>query len=317
MEETSLVPTPPAGFATARLRELADDFFGALTPRTRATYQSNLAAFARFAGAPSIPDALGMLIRSDAGQAFTILTRWKSELTAAGLAGATVNSRMGAVRSLLGFAADCGLISWRVKVRKAPSESKDMRGPSPDQMRALFAACGGGEPIDLRDRALLRLLYNTALRRAEVCSLALEHVDFDRRVLSVLRKGHAVRSDVAMPESVTRALREWIMVRSTEPGALLRNFDPTAKASADLTVDGVANILHRLARKAGLDPKKVRPHGLRRSGVTRAILAMQGNITRVMAFSGHRSPAMVIRYNDAQNDLAREVADAVEALDES
>lgn len=315
MEETSLVPTLPSGVAVERLRALADDFFGSLSVRTRATYQSNLTAFARFMDAPSISDAIGALLRSDAGVAFTILNRWKTSLLDAGLAGSTVNSRMAAVRSLLGFAADCGLIQWRVKVRKASSESKDMRGPSPDQMKALFAACGGDEPIDARDRCLLRLLYNTALRRSEACSLDVEHVDFERRVLSVMRKGRTVRVDVAMPSTVERAIREWLAVRGVDAGSLLRNFDPTAKASAALTDDGVTNILHRLARKAGIDPRKVRPHGLRRSGITRAILAMNGNITRVMAFSGHSSPAMVIRYNDAQNELAREVADAVEALD--
>lgn len=315
MEETSLAPTLPRGVTADRLRALADDFFGSLTPRTRATYQGNLAAFARFMDAPSVSEAIGTLLRSDAGAAFTILNRWKTDLLASGLSGATVNSRMAAVRSLLGFANDCGLIPWRVKVRKAPSESKDMRGPSPDQMKALFAACEGDEPINRRDRALLRLLYNVALRRAEACSLDVGHVDFDRRVLSVLRKGRTVRVDVAMPESVVRALREWIAVRGDAAGALLHNFDPTAKASVALTDDGVTNILHRIARKAGLDPRKVRPHGLRRSGITRALVAMNGNITRVMAFSGHKSPAMVIRYNDAQNDVAREVADAVEALD--
>jgi integrase/recombinase XerC len=320
MNEISLVPTPPAGIATRHsdtLRAMADDFFGSLSPRTRATYQSNLTAFARFVGAASIPEAIETLTSGGAGAAFTTLSRWKTDLLASGLSGATVNSRMGAVRSMLGFANDCGRIAWRVKVRKASSESKSMRGPSPQQMQALFAACSGVDPMAVRDMALLRLLYNTALRRAEACSLGLEDIHFDRRVMSVLRKGHSVRVDVAMPSTVEQALRAWIAVRGAAPGALLHNFDPTNKASPALTGDGVTNILHRLAKAAGLDHKKVRPHGLRHSGITRALKAMNGNITKVMAFSGHKSAAMVIRYNDEQNELAREVAAAVEALDDA
>jgi integrase/recombinase XerC len=315
MDHSLVVPTPPDGIADGRLRVLAADFLDSLTERTRRTYRSNLASFASFVEATSISDAIGTLVRGDAGTAFTLLSRWKSSLVAEGLAGATVNARMTAVRSILGFANDCGLIPWRVRLRRSRVETKDMRGPTPDGMRALFAACEGDSPMAVRDRCLLRLLYNTALRRAEACSLDIGHIDLDRRVMSVMRKGKTVRVDVAIPSTLEAALREWIAVRGGEDGALLRNFDPTKKARSALTVDGVANILHRLARTAGMDEKKVRPHGLRRAGITRALLAMNGNITRVMGFSGHRSPAMVIRYNDAQNDLAREVAAAVESLD--
>lgn len=315
MEHSLAVTTPPDGMA--RLVALADDFYGSLSLRTRRTYQSNLVAFARFVGTPSVAEALGVILWGGAGNAFTLLSRWKATLVADGLSGATINLRMTAVRSLLGFANDCGLIPWRVRLKRARVETKDMRGPTPDGMRALFAACAGDSPMAVRDRCLLRLLYSAALRRAEACSLDMEHIDLDRKVMRVMRKGRTVRIDVPIPSKLETALREWMAVRGTESGALLRNFDPTRKASAALTVDGVANVLHRLARTAGMDEKKVRAHGIRHRSLTDALIASNGNIPKVMEFAGHSTPAVLIKYNDARQDHAREIADMVDAMDGS
>jgi len=313
-------PTPGADIAPAvpldRLRAMADDFFGALTPNTRRTYRSHLGAFAAHTGYPSIGEAVGSLIRGGPGDAFTMLSRWKVDLLAAGKAPATVNNCLLAVRSLLHFANDCGVIAWRVKVRQVKGESKDMRGPTREELARLFAACAGPTPMEVRNRVLLRLLYSAALRRAEACSLDVEHVDFERRVLSVLRKGRTVRVDVAMPAALEAALRAWLAIRPDVPGALLLNFDPTGKAPRRLTGDGVAKVLHALAPKAGMDPKKLRPHGVRRRAVTDALSATHGDIRRVMSFSGHRTPAMVMRYDDDRRRVAHDVAAAVEALDD-
>ena len=118
-------------------------------------------------------------------------------------------------------------------------------------MAALFAACEGNDPMRLRDMALLRLLYSAALRRAEACSLDVAHVDFDRRVLSVLRKGRTVRVDVAMAPKLESALRAWLAVRGTDGAELLVNFDPTGKGGRRLTGDGVAAVLRAIGKRAG------------------------------------------------------------------
>lgn len=316
MSDLVPVQTPPPGdLSPDRLRAMADEFFGALTAGTRRTYRSHLASFAAHAGHDSIGGAVGTLLRGGPGDAFAALSRWKVALLAAGRAPATVNNSLLAVRSLLHFANDCGVIPWRVKVRQVKGESKDMRGPTREELRRLFAACAGSTPMQVRDRALLRLLYSAALRRAEACSLDVENVDFERHSLSVLRKGRTVRVEVAMPPLLEASLREWLALRgTTEPGALLWNFDPTAKAGRRLTGDGVAAILHRLAPLAGMDPKKLRPHGVRRRAVTDALTAMNGDIRRVMTFSGHRTANMVIRYDDDRRRVAHDVAAAVESL---
>ncbi|MEL4486121.1 tyrosine-type recombinase/integrase, partial [Shewanella algae] len=47
----------------------------------------------------------------------------------------------------------------------------------------------GGDPVALRDHALLELLYGTGARVSEVCGLDVDDVDHDRRTLRVHGKG--------------------------------------------------------------------------------------------------------------------------------
>lgn len=305
---TASVAWPPTD---EKLRAMAEDYFGSLTASTRVVYRGNIQRFADFSGYASIPEAIGALAQGGAGEAFTAITRWKNALIEKGYAPGTINLSVLSVRSALMFAADCGLISWRVRIRPLKIEQKDMRGPDKGGIAKLFDACSGSTPLELRDRALLRLLFGAALRRAEACSLDMEHVDLDGATISVLRKGWKVRQTISIAPTVVRDLRTWIAVRGTDAGALLYNFEVTGTAPRRLTGAGVGCIVKRVAIRAGMDPAKVRPHGLRHSAITMSLDATGGRIREVMKFSGHRTPSMVMRYDDSRIDFTMQVAKAL------
>jgi integrase len=311
-----LPQAPPDGLPpTERLRLMANDFFGSLTLATRKVYQRGLDMFAEFLACATVADALRTIAEGDAGNAFAVLTRWKTDLVARGYASGTINQRLMAVRAILTFAHDCGMIPWVVKVRRMKVQQKDMRGPGRDGVAKLLGACAGPTPMEVRDRLILRLLYNAALRQAEARSLDIEHVDLEHGRIFVLRKGREFRHWLSVSPKVVDAMRAWIALRGTDPGPLIYNFDASQKASRRLTGCGVWEIVKKLAAKAGLDPKTVRPHGLRHAGITTALDVMNGNITDVMKFSGHASPEMVLRYNDNRKDMAREVAMLMDSMD--
>ena len=63
-----------------------------------------------------------------------------------------------------------------------------------DQLRRLLKACQGRAFADRRDTALLRLLLDTGMRRAEIAGLGVGDVDFDHNVALVLGKGRRPRA---------------------------------------------------------------------------------------------------------------------------
>jgi len=61
-----------------------------------------------------------------------------------------------------------------------------------DHILRLFKVCQGNSFEDRRDTAILRLLLDTGLRRAEIANLQLEDVDLEQNTLRVLGKGSRV-----------------------------------------------------------------------------------------------------------------------------
>lgn len=320
MEETSLEPTPQTGIvvpaAANRLRVMADDFFNSLAGPTRRAYDHGLRSFAAFVGAASIWEGVGTLIARGSGEAFALVTRYRSHLQASGLRGASINRRLTAIRQIIRFANACDLIRWSIEVKSVKQDPmRDTRGPGREGMAKLFAAVAGDDPMDVRDRAVLRLLYSSALRRAEVCSLDLAHVNLDRGTIDVLGKGRTAREVVYVAPSVVSALRAWIAVRGASPSpALLLNFDPTQKGrdGQRLTPDGVHWIVKRAGKRAGV---KCTAHALRHAGVTTAIEAMHGDVAKVQRFSRHRDVRTVMIYNDNLRAGARDVAALMDTMD--
>src|SRR5699024_1009810 len=78
-----------------------------------------------------------------------------------------------------------------------------------EAMAAAEAGAGERDPVALRDRLIVELLYATGIRVAELCSLDLGSVDADRRVLRVIGKGDKERV-VPYGAPAQRALDEWL-----------------------------------------------------------------------------------------------------------
>jgi len=80
---------------------------------------------------------------------------------------------------------------------------------SVEQMRDLLSAPRGAEPLVLRDRALLELLYATGMRATEACELRLCDVMLEERMARCKGKGDKWRL-VPLSKAATRALEEYL-----------------------------------------------------------------------------------------------------------
>jgi integrase/recombinase XerC len=153
--------------------------------------------------------------------------------------------------------------------------------------------------------AIVRLLFDLALRCNELTTLELEHVELAGEgspvAVHILGKGRHQRTRLTLPRATSVTLAAWIAARGDEPGALF-----------GLTNRGIAKLLERLAKKAKLGV--VRPHGLRHTSITAALDRHNGDVRKVRAFSRHAKVDTLLRYDDNRRDSAGEIAGTVADL---
>jgi len=187
---------------------------------------------------------------------------------------------------------------------------RDTRGPGPDGFRKLLARLNGRQDFAaLRDRALLRLLYDLALRRGEVVGLDREDVDLVTGTVAVLGKGRREKVLLTLPGPTRRALAAWLAVRGEGPGPLFTALAPGRKGRR-LSGAGLYLIVRHLGEEVGV---RVRPHMLRHSAITAALDATAGDVRRVQRYSRHRKLDTLLVYDDRRKDQAGDVARLVAA----
>ena len=110
------------------------------------------------------------------------------------LAPSTIARRLSAVRSLLRFALGPAHVP---DVPLAPRRTRRLpNAPKPAEVDALIEAAGNGEdPLALRNRALLELVYSAGLRSAEAVGLDLGDVDFEQEHVHV-RSGKGAKDRI-------------------------------------------------------------------------------------------------------------------------
>lgn len=227
----------------------------------------------------------------------------------------TANRMLAALRGVLREAVELGLMDAESFQRA--SRIKTIRGkPAPagralerEELRALFASCVGGDAaasIDVRDAALLAVLYGAGLRRAEVVQLDVGDLAMESGALVVHGKGNKVRL-AYVPESGQRLLTAWLSRRGPDLGPLLL---PVQKdgvlVSRRLTEGAIYKILERRARVAGVP--HFSPHDCRRTFIG-DLLDAGADMSTVKELAGHASIETTARYDRRGERAKRSAAD--------
>lgn len=181
----------------------------------------------------------------------------------------TQNYYLIALRSFLKYLAKQGVKSLppdRIELAKVSERSLDLI--TPEDLGRLLKA-----PEDnLRDRAILELLFSTGLRVSELCSLPSD-INLKVDELSVRGKGEKVR--VVFISDDAKAIVKQYMEKAPNLGAYLFNLTPRA----------IQRIVRHYAIKAGIS-KKVTPHVLRHSFAT-DLLRNGADLRSVQMLLGH------------------------------
>lgn len=265
------------------------------SPRTITSYIQTVEIFRAFLGEVGMTTLVDHLTREHV-ETFIAdqLSRWQPK---------TAHVRYGDLRQFFNWCVEEGEMPSHPMDRMKPPHLPEVPVPivCDDDLRKLIKACEGRDFDARRDTALLRVLIDCGLRLAEVTHLGVDDVDLDLQVVVVLGKGRRPRS-VPFGTRTGQAIERYLRMRSRHPGGVTQALWLGPKGP--LTDSGVAQMLRRRCRKAGID--QLHPHQLRHTAAHNW-LAMGGNEGDAMRLFGWRSRQMLNRYGaSAADERARD-----------
>jgi integrase/recombinase XerD len=176
---------------------------------------------------------------------------------------------------------------------------------SPGEVERLIAAARGTQPRDLRDHALVELLYGAGLRVSEAVGLGRSGVDLEARLVQVVGKGGKERV-VPIGRPAVEALRRYLSRGRPYLDARHRPEVFLNARGGPLTRAGAFLILRRLAGAAGIDPQRVHPHLLRHSFATH-LLEGGADLRSVQEMLGHADLSTTELYTHVSDRRRRAV----------
>ena len=281
---------------------------------TKRAYYADFKDFSRFLGIDTPEDAAWVIVARGLRGANALSLAYKASMMDRGLSTATIARRLRALRSLVKTARFLGLVNWPLEVDVPRlSQFRDTRGPGLIGIRRMLDQLDGDGAKDRRDRAILRLLFDLALRRGEVVSLDMKHLeglDGEEASIWVRGKGQTERQRLSLPEPTRRALLAWLECRGEGPGPVFLNFDKTGKGGR-LTGGSVYRIVRELGEQVGI---KTWPHAIRHTAITEAVKKCQESgypFELACEFSRHRDVRTLLLYRDRDRDAQGEIAKLV------
>jgi len=205
------------------------------------------------------------------------------------------------------------MIPWTLEVKNQKTEAyRDTRGPGIDNFKKILSVTEDrGDKKGIRDKAILRLLFDLGLRRGEVTSLDVADMDLERKTIQVMGKGRTQKTELSLPAPTIAALTEWLKVRGDFSGPLFLNLDRAKKGAGRITGKSIYRLVRGLGEKIGI---KTRPHGIRHSAVTEAVKRAQANgmdLEEVLDFSRHRDVRTLMIYRDRERNVQGKLSELV------
>ncbi|WP_066168074.1 tyrosine recombinase XerC [Gordonia hydrophobica] len=276
-------------------------------------YTGDVRGLISFAGARGVPvSALDL----------PLLRAWLAEHARRGAARTTIARQVSSAKTFCAWAVRQGVLDADPAQRlRAPKAHRTLPAVlAPEQAAAAVEAVVAGptddrstdagptddgdlDPVALRDRVVLELLYSCGIRVGELCGLDIGDVDVDRRVVRVIGKGDKQRT-VPYGGPAAAALDAWL---SRGRPAL------ATAASAEALLLGVKGgrldqrmartVVHRATEAAG---QSVGPHALRHSAATH-LLEGGADLRVVQELLGHSSLATTQLYTHVSVERLRAV----------
>ncbi|EHM09925.1 site-specific recombinase XerD [Thermanaerovibrio velox DSM 12556] len=204
-----------------------------------------------------------------------------SDLQRSGYAKSSVQRAGACIRSLNRFLGECGADPGKVPM--LPSKPSVIPSILTEgEVTRLLEATAGDGVLDIRDRAIIELLYGCGLRASELCGLSMRDLDLSSGTLRVCGKGEKVRVLPLVGET-RKALERYLSIRGTADGPVF-----LSKRGKGLKREDVWKIMRRRGMKAGIASSRLHPHVLRHSCATH-LLRRGMDLRALQCLLGHSS----------------------------
>ncbi|HEX9037669.1 MAG TPA: tyrosine-type recombinase/integrase [Ktedonobacterales bacterium] len=268
-----------------------------LSPRTRQWYEEKLRTFQAWAeasGTLDIEDVTPAHVR----RYLAYLRENPSPRTGQPRSSYTVRGHAQVIKGFLSWCAREDLISERIakRVDLPRVEQKVIETFSPDHLKRLFSAAAKEMTPALiaRDRAILSVLLDTGVRASELCGLTLDntHLSPDDAYLKVYGKGRKER-EVGLGVNARTTLHRYLNRHRDAPAAQRHVF--LTRYHQLMTVNGLDQLLYRLADWAGVEGVRCSAHTFRHTYAV-SYLAAGGDLYKLSRLLGHTSVSTTEHY---------------------
>lgn len=264
------------------LKQAVDDFLlylkneKQLSPQTIINYDRDLNALMRFLQKHEQKDWETLTSN--------VLKQWIAQLHSKGLNGRSIQRMLSATRSLYRYLLREEQVSQNpaLGLRAPKSPRRLPKAPDVDQIAHLLNIATD-DPLEIRDLAILELVYSSGLRLSELLSVNVSDLDISDKSLQITGKGNKMRL-VPIGSKAQAAINRWLPIRSehaTEDDALF-----IGPKGSRLTPRQVQKRFERWGKRYG--DQHLHPHMLRHAFASH-LLESSGNLRAVQELLGHAS----------------------------
>jgi integrase/recombinase XerC len=251
--------------------------------------------------------------RAPADLDLATLRSWLALQSSRGCSRSTLARRAASARVFSAYAARTGLAAEDAGALLASPRARRTlpsvlrRGEADAVLAAAGVDAGAGDPVAIRDLAVVEVLYATGVRVGELCGLDLPDVDLSRRLLRVRGKGGKERS-VPLGDPAVHALLRWLSEgRPALAGEHSGDAVFLGLRGRRLGTRSARAVVHARLRRVDGVPD-LGPHGLRHSAATH-LLEGGADLRSVQELLGHATLATTQIYTHVSVERLRATYD--------
>jgi integrase/recombinase XerC len=291
---------------------------------TRHTYRQNIRYFADYLlhglalkgsritlSDQEVKRVMGEFLALEQNTAIAYVVQYQNELIEADYTPNTISIRIASIRALTRFAHKKGFCSFIIEdLQNIGNEVyRDTTGVSKDIFAQIVSNIDLSTQAGKRDYAILRLLWDNALRRSEISNLDIGDFNPTDSTLKIQGKGKHRKQVVYLAPQTVTAIAEWLKVKKYDLEPHHPLFTSLANNTKGHRITGKS--IYCTVRKYAdpvLADKMLSPHRVRHSSITAVLDASDGNVRMAQKLSRHKSLDVLSKYDDNRVALQKEAA---------
>ena len=267
------------------------------SPHTVTSYRKDLADFSAF------------LLKTEAHQDFTavdkkIIRNFMTELSTASISKRSINRKLSSLRSFFLFLLKLGEItaSPLENIQSLKFYAEKQIPFSEAEMEEVKTKASVPNSGSFLKELIIETLYQTGMRRAELCNLLIDDVDFSKKEMKVVGKGNKSRM-IPISDDLIAAFKDYLVERKPLAESKMYFFINAKgkKLNDKFVYSAVNSYLGLVSTKT-----KRSPHILRHSFATH-VLDNGAEISKVKKIMGHSSLASTQVYTNANIEQLKKV----------